>query len=46
MLKENDDGYAISVVGNKLKIEWEKDDVDRTIDEFRYIVSSLSLDTI
>jgi hypothetical protein len=27
------------------KIEWEKDDVDRTIDEFRYIVSSLSLDT-
>ncbi|SEK48180.1 hypothetical protein SAMN04487770_101481 [Butyrivibrio sp. ob235] len=25
MLKENDDGYAISVVGNKLKIEWEKE---------------------
>jgi hypothetical protein len=28
------------------KIEWPKDDVDRTIDEFRYIVESLGLDTI
>ena len=28
------------------KIEWEKDDVDRTIEEFRYIVESLGLDTI
>ena len=27
------------------KIEWEKDDVDRTIDEFRYIVESLDLGT-
>ncbi|WP_022760226.1 fibronectin type III domain-containing protein [Butyrivibrio sp. AD3002] len=25
MLKENDDGYAISVVGSKLKLEWEKE---------------------
>ncbi|MBP5423849.1 MAG: hypothetical protein J6Y78_15540 [Paludibacteraceae bacterium] len=28
------------------KIEWEKDDVDKTIEEFRYIVESLGLDTI
>lgn len=28
------------------KIEWEKDDVDKTIDEFKYIVQSLSLDTV
>lgn len=28
------------------KIEWEKDDVDKTIEEFRYIVESLCLDTI
>ena len=28
------------------KIEWEKDDVDRTIDEFRHIVESLGLDSI
>ena len=28
------------------KIEWEKDDVDKTIDEFRYIVESLGLDTM
>lgn len=28
------------------KIEWEPDDVDRTIDEFRHIVASLALDTV
>ena len=28
------------------KIEWEKDDVDKTIDEFRYIVESLGLDSV
>lgn len=28
------------------KIEWEPDDVDRTINEFRYIVESLGLDTV
>ena len=28
------------------KIEWPKDDVDRTIEEFRYIVESLGLDTV
>ena len=28
------------------KIEWPKDDVDKTIEEFRYIVESLGLDTI
>ena len=28
------------------KIEWPKDDVDKTIDEFRYIVESLGLDTM
>lgn len=26
------------------KIEWEKDDVDRTIDEFRYIVQAMGFD--
>jgi len=28
------------------KIEWEEDDVDKTINDFRYIVESLSLDTL
>lgn len=28
------------------KIEWPKDDVDKTIDEFRYLVESLGLDTM
>lgn len=28
------------------KIEWEKDDVDRTIAEFKYLVEALGLDTI
>ena len=28
------------------KIEWPKDDVDKTIDEFRYIVTALDLDTV
>lgn len=28
------------------KIEWEPDDVDRTIEEFRHLVTSLSLDTV
>ena len=28
------------------KIEWEPDDVDKTINEFRYLVESLSLDSI
>lgn len=28
------------------KIEWEKDDVDRTIEEFKYIVEALGLDSI
>ena len=28
------------------KIEWPKDDVDKTIEEFRYIVQSLGLDSI
>ena len=28
------------------KIEWPKDDIDKTIEEFRYIVESLGLDTI
>lgn len=28
------------------KIEWEKDDVDRTIQEFKYIVEALGLDTV
>ena len=28
------------------KIEWDPDDVDRTINEFRYIVESLGLDTM
>lgn len=28
------------------KIEWEKDDVDRTIEEFKYLVEALGLDTI
>ena len=28
------------------KIEWPKDDVDKTIDEFRYIVQSLGLDAV
>ena len=28
------------------QIEWEKDDVDKTIEEFKYIVQSLSLDTV
>lgn len=28
------------------KIEWEPDDVDRTIAEFRYIIESLGLDTM
>jgi len=28
------------------KIEWEEDDVDKTINDFRYLVESLSLDTL
>lgn len=28
------------------KVEWPQDDVDRTIEEFRYIVESLGLDTV
>lgn len=28
------------------KIEWEEDDVDKTINDFRYIVESLSLDSL
>lgn len=28
------------------KIEWEKDDVDRTIAEFKYIIEALGLDTV
>jgi len=28
------------------KIEWEKDDVDKTIQEFKYIVEALGLDTV
>ena len=28
------------------KIEWEKDDVDRTIMEFRHIIDALGLDMV
>ena len=28
------------------KIEWEPDDVDKTINEFRYLAEALSLDTV
>ena len=40
--------FQLETTGHTMqrKIEWEKDDVDKTIEEFRYIVESLGLDTI
>lgn len=40
--------YQLETTGHTMqrKIKWEKDDVDRTIDEFKYIVESLGLDTV
>ena len=40
--------YQLETTGHTMqrKIEWSKDDVDKTIDEFRYIVESLGLDTV
>ena len=40
--------YKLETTGHPCtrKIEWEPDDVDRTINEFRYIVESLGLDTV
>ena len=40
--------FQLETTGHTMqrKIEWEKDDVDKTIEEFRYIVESLGLDTV
>lgn len=40
--------YKLETTGHPCtrKIEWEKDDVDRTIAEFKYIIEALGLDTI
>ena len=40
--------YQLETTGHTMqrKIEWSKDDVDKTIEEFRYIVESLGLDTV
>lgn len=40
--------FQLETTGHTMqrKIQWEKDDVDRTIDEFKYIVESLGLDTM
>ena len=40
--------YQLETTGHPCtrKIEWPKDDVDRTIEEFRYIVQSLGLDGV
>lgn len=40
--------YKLETTGRPCtrKIEWEKDDVDRTIAEFKYIIEALGLDTI
>lgn len=40
--------YKLETTGHPCtrKIEWEQDDVDRTIAEFKYIVEALGLDTI
>lgn len=40
--------YILETTGHPCtrQIEWPKDDVDKTIDEFRHIVESLSLDSV
>ena len=40
--------FQLETTGHTMqnKVEWEKDDVDRTIEEFRYIVESLGLDSL
>jgi hypothetical protein len=40
--------FQLETTGHTMqrKIQWEKDDVDKTISEFKYIVESLGLDTI
>ena len=40
--------FQLETTGHTMqrKIEWEKDDVDRTIEEFAYIAESLGLDTV
>lgn len=40
--------YKLETTGHPCtrKIEWPKDDVDKTIDEFRYIVEALGLDSM
>lgn len=40
--------YQLETTGHTMqrKIEWEPDDVDKTIQEFKYIVESLGLDTV
>ena len=40
--------YKLETTGHPCtrKIKWEPDDVDRTIQEFKYIVEALGLDTV
>ena len=40
--------FQLETTGHTMqrKIEWEKDDVDRTIEEFAYLAESLGLDTV